>query len=91
MRLVNRREFFRVTAGQRHVVDVDCQRLYMQYVTALAEGTSDELLARFSDELLQASEVRLHQHSWVAYSELQGAVSPLLERFRTRGGVVEYR
>ena len=88
---MNRRDFFRVSTGQKHVLDVDCERLYMQYVDSQAEGTSEELLTRFSDELLRASEVRLHQHSWVAYSELQGAVSPLLERFRSRGGVVEYR
>lgn len=88
---MNRRDFFRVTTGQKHVLDVDCERLYMQYVDSEAEGTAEELLSRFSDELLRASEVRLHQHSWVAYSELQGAVSPMLERFRSRGGVVEYR
>ena len=88
---MNRRDFFRVSTGQKHVLDVDCERLYMQYVDSQAEGTSEELLTRFSDELLRASEVRLHQHSWVAYSELQGAVSPMLERFRSRGGVVEYR
>ncbi len=88
---MNRRDFFRVSTGQNHVLDVDCERLYMQYVDSEAEGTSEELLTRFSDELLRASEVRLHQHSWVAYSELQGAVSPLLERFRSRGGVVEFR
>jgi len=88
---MNRRDFFRVSTGQKHVLDVDCERLYMQYVDSQAEGTSEELLTRFSDELLRASEVRLHQHSWVAYSELQGAVSPLLERFRSRGGLVEYR
>ncbi len=88
---MNRRDFFRVSVGQKHVLDVDCERLYMKYVDSEAEGTGEELLTRFSDELLRASEVRLHQHSWVAYSELQGAVSPLLERFRSRGGVVEYR
>ena len=88
---MNRRDFFRVTTGQKHVLDVDCERLYMQYVDSEAEGNAEELLSRFSDELLRASEVRLHQHSWVAYSELQGAVSPMLERFRSRGGVVEYR
>jgi hypothetical protein len=88
---LNRRDFFRVSLGQKHVLEVDCQRLYMRYVDSRAEGTAEELLARFSEELLRASEVRLHQHSWVAYSELQGAVSTLLERFRSRGGVVEYR
>ena len=88
---MNRRDFFRVSLGQKHVLDVDCQRLYMQYVDSQAEGTSQEILARLRDELLRASEVRLHQHSWVAYSELQGSVSALLERFRSRGGVVEYR
>lgn len=88
---MNRRDFFRVSTGQKHVLDVDCERLYMQYVDSQAEGTSEELLTRFSDELLRASEIRLHQHSWVAYSELQGVVSPMLERFRSRGGLVEYR
>ena len=88
---MNRRDFFRVSVGQKHVLDVDCERLYMQFVDSEAEGTSEELLTRFSDELLRASEVRLHQHAWVAYSELQGAVSALLERFRSRGGLVEYR
>ena len=88
---MNRRDFFRVSVGRRAVLDVDCQTLYRHYVDSRAEGTSQELLARLGEELRRASAIRLHQASWVSHSELGVAVASLLDEFRSRGGVIEYR
>ena len=86
---MNRRAFLRRGFGQESCLDIDCERLFMHYVNARAEGKAAALLSRLGDELTSVSTIRLHQPFWVSSSELEGVVAPMLDAFRARGGVIE--
>jgi hypothetical protein len=88
---MNRREFLSFTAKEAHAVDISCERLYMSYLDSLGAGTEESFLEEISRQLASASHLRLKESFWLEAQALRGAILPLLDRYKARGGTVEYR
>jgi len=86
---MRRRDFCLLQAGHRRVLDVSCERLYMQYVDARLEGRSESFLERVREGLRGAHTVKLHQAFWLEHESLREIVGPVLRELTARGGTVE--
>lgn len=69
---MNRRDFLLLNTGPggRSAV-LSCEQLYMRYVDAEAEGTTDELFDRLSRELRGVGPVRLIDTQWLSCEGLK--------------------
>ncbi len=84
---MNRRDFLFLRAGRRSM-ELSCERLYMRWVDATADGTTARLFDLLAGELAQTRSVSLVDTSWLACRELEAALDETLSAFRARGGRV---
>jgi hypothetical protein len=76
---MNRRDFLLLNTGPigRSAV-VSCEQLYMRYVDAEAEGTTDELFDRLSRDLRTVSAVQLTDTHWLSCEDLRRRLDAVL-------------
>jgi hypothetical protein len=76
---MNRRDFLllNATAGGRSAV-LSCEQLYMRFVDAEAEGTTDELFDRLSRDLRGVGAVRLTDTQWLSCEALKKRLDAVL-------------
>jgi hypothetical protein len=70
---------------------LSCERLYMRYVDAQAEGRTadlDDLFNWLARDLGRVKTVRLTDTSWLSCEELNRRLDLILDQFRARGGRV---
>jgi len=58
--------------------ELSCERLYMRYVDAEADGTTARLFDRLARELRDARVVRVTDRSWLAREALRAKVDEML-------------
>ena len=85
---MKRRDFLLLRAGRGREAELSCERLYMRFVDAEADGTIARLFDVLSDDLRQASAVRLTDTSWLAREDLKSRLDAVLAVFVARGGRV---
>lgn len=87
--MIDRRNFLllRLPHGSPSAV-LSCETLYMRYLDAQLEGTTDRLFAGLRDDLQRTDVVRLVEPSWLADPALERRLDLLLDEFRGRGGRV---
>ena len=87
---MNRRDFFLLGSGRTRVLEVACERLYMNYLDAQIDGTTGQLLKRMGQESRRARKIRFRDPFWLDREDLKRALEPLLAEFLSRGGSIEY-
>lgn len=85
---MNRRDFLLLRRAADREVELSCERLYMRYVDAESEGTTDALFASLTGALIKNRSVRLVQTSWLSSPELRRRLDDCLSAFRAAGGRV---
>jgi hypothetical protein len=86
---VNRRDFLLLRPdGAKRPSVLSCERLYMRYVDARADGAADRLFDALAADLGEVQTVRLTDTSWLSCDELKVRLDRVLERFRAAGGRV---
>ena len=88
---MNRRDFLLLRIARDEVAELSCERLFMWYVDASAEGTTKRLFEALGDDLTRTRVVRLTDVSWLAREDLKAPLEDVLERFAAEGGSVVYR
>jgi hypothetical protein len=88
---VDRRNFLRLRIDGTPTLDVDCERLYQNYVDSEVLGDVDSFVDGLAHRLREVRSVRLYRPFWISCTRLHPRVSSVLEQFRSRGGTVEYR
>jgi hypothetical protein len=78
---MNRRDFLLLNTGPggRSAI-VSCEQLYMRYVDAEADGTTDELFDRLSCDLRGVGAVRLTDTSWLSCEDLKKRLDAVLSQ-----------
>jgi hypothetical protein len=71
---MQRRDFLLLRTGRDNVVELSCERLYMRFVDAEAEGTTGQLFESLARELRSARTVRLTETEWLAHDRLSAEV-----------------
>jgi hypothetical protein len=74
--------------GGERVVELSCERLYMRFVDARADGTTARLFGDLAFELRSFTTLRLADASWLSCDELSQGLDPVLAGFTERGGRV---
>jgi len=88
---VNRRDFLLMRTGHESGQAIlSCEQLYMRYVDARAQGTTEELFARLARDLDDVTRVRLIKTSWLSDDQLKRELDVVFEAFRNRGGRIEH-
>jgi hypothetical protein len=88
---VNRRDFLLMRTGRESGQAVlSCEQLYMRYVDARAQGTTEEFFARLAHDLESVTRVRLIKTSWLSDRALERELDAIFEGFRNRGGRIEH-
>ncbi len=88
---VNRRDFLLMRTGRESGQAVlSCEQLYMRYVDARAQGTTEEFFARLARDLESVTRVRLIKTSWLSDRALERELDAIFESFRNRGGRIEH-
>jgi len=88
---VNRRDFLLMRTGRESGQAVlSCEQLYMRYVDARAQGTTEEFFARLARDLESVTRVRLIKTSWLSDRALERELDAIFEGFRSRGGRIEH-
>jgi hypothetical protein len=88
---VNRRDFLLMRTGRESGQAVlSCEQLYMRYVDARAQGTTEEFFARLARDLESVTRVRLIKTSWLSDRALERELDAIFEGFRNRGGRIEH-
>jgi hypothetical protein len=78
---VNRRAFLTLRReGTERAAELSCERLYMQYVDAEAEGATGELFDQLARDLRGVADVRLTETSWLACDDLKRRLDEVLAR-----------
>jgi hypothetical protein len=75
---MNRRDFLHRTARRPRIVEICCERLFMQYVDACSAGSLPQLLQSLELELRTADEVRLTGREWLAREDFRRDLEPVL-------------
>ncbi len=84
---INRREFLQAKARVR-VVELSCERLYIQFADAQSEGRLPEFLAGVERQLDSADTVRLTAREWLAREDFRERLGPLLRGRRVIAAVL---
>ncbi len=85
---MNRRDFLLLRREGRATV-LSCEALFMRFIDAEADGTTDRLFASLAQDLAQVTAVTLIDRSWLSRRDLQTRVAAVLDAFRRRGGRVD--
>ena len=83
---IDRRDFLALRAGQPAVLS--CERLYMRFVDAEADGTTTQLFDRLAADLHAAAVVQLTDTAWLSRAELKSHLDGVLAAFEAAGGRV---
>ena len=86
---MKRRELLLLGADRARETELSCERLYMRYVDAEADGTTARLFEMLAGDLRRASTVRLVDTSWLAREDLKSQLDATLAAFVASGGRVE--
>jgi hypothetical protein len=84
---MNRRDFLALRTGQP--AELSCERLYMRFLDAQAEGTTTQLFDRLAAELRAASVVHLTETAWLSNGELRSHLDDVLAGFKAAGGRID--
>ena len=87
---VDRRDFLLMRISRTDAVVLSCEQLYMRYVDARADGTSEALFDTLRAELRGVKTLRLIKTSWLADEPLSRELDRVLTAFRGEGGRVEH-
>jgi hypothetical protein len=85
---MNRRDFLLLRAEGRSTV-LSCEALFMRFLDAQNDGTTDQLFANLRRDLEQVESVKLVDRSWLSRDDLRVRVDDVLDAFQRRGGRVE--
>ena len=80
---VNRRTFLVAATRPPRVLELSCERLYMQYLDACAAGRAQQFLAALQRDVAGADEIRLSGREWLTREDFRDRVGPLLQRALT--------
>lgn len=83
---MDRREFLRLRTSGSRVAELSCERLYMRFVDASAEGRTDEFFAALAREMTTVSELRLTDREWLSSEDLAAGVERALAAYEQGGG-----
>lgn len=75
---IDRRAFLLQCRPPRRLVELSCERLYMNYLDARSDGRVREFLEALERELETADEVRLTDRAWLARDDFRAHIEPLL-------------
>jgi hypothetical protein len=78
---MDRRDFLLLRTGRDNAIELSCERLYMRFVDAEADGTTARLFEALAREVRSARTVRLTDTHWLANDKLK---SELERIFRAR-------
>ena len=84
---MNRRDFLLLRSEGRSTI-LSCEALFMRFLDAEHDGTTDQLFANLARDLDQVSAVTLVDPSWLSRVDLRARVDAALGAFRARGGRV---
>ena len=84
---VDRRDFLSLRDGQPAVLS--CERLYMRFVDAQADGTTAALFDRLAADLRGTRALRLVDASWLSRGELKARLDGVLAAFAAAGGRID--
>jgi len=87
---MNRRDFLLLRIARDEVAELSCERLFMRYVDASAEGNTERLFDALGDDLKRTRTVRLTDVSWLAREDLKVPLESVLRVFEDGGGTVTY-
>jgi hypothetical protein len=85
---MNRRDFLLLRAEGR-ATTLSCEALFMRFLDAQNDGTTDQLFANLTRDLDQVDSVALVDRAWLSRDDLRVRVDDVLDAFRRRGGRVE--
>ena len=86
---MDRRDFLLLRTGCGQPLELSGERLYMRFVDAEADGTSDRLFEGLAGELGATRAVRVTGAEWLSDERLKARIDPILARFRASGGLVQ--
>jgi hypothetical protein len=89
-RTMNRRQFLFLTNPRKNTAELSCQQLYMRYLDSTLDGTTPQFLQEIEQRLSGVTSLRLMDSVWLSADELK-PVASLLDAFRARGGLIEYK
>jgi hypothetical protein len=81
---IERRDFLALKPGRP--AELSCERLYMRFLDAQAEGTTTELFDRLAADLRAATVVHLTETAWLSRDELRSHLDGVLAVFKAAGG-----
>jgi hypothetical protein len=82
---MNRRDFLLLRAEGRSTV-LSCEALFMRFLDAQNDGTTDQLFANLARDLEHVKSVKLVDRAWLTRDDLRVRVDDALDAFRRRGG-----
>ena len=85
---INRRDFLLLRVAGDNVAELSCERLFMRFVDAAAEGQTARLFEALAADLRRTRVVRLTDVSWLARDDLKTPLDAVLRVFRDEGGRV---
>ena len=81
---IERRDFLALKPGRR--ADLSCERLYMRFLDAQADGTTSDLFDRLAADLRAATVVHLTETAWLSRQDLNARLDEVLRSFKAAGG-----
>ncbi|PYU20537.1 MAG: hypothetical protein DMG30_20845 [Acidobacteria bacterium] len=88
---MNRRDLILLGTNRKaRMVELSCERLYMQFCDSQLDDTRQKLFERLEGELQGVGELRLVDSTWLAREDLGQWLEPLLVSIRSRGGRVKF-
>jgi hypothetical protein len=75
---LKRRDFLLLRTGRDNIVELSCERLYMRFVDAEADGTTSQLFESLTRELQSVRKVRLTEPEWLAHEQLKTEVDRIM-------------
>jgi hypothetical protein len=88
--MIDRREFLLMRGRESDPVILSCEQLYMRYVDARADGTTEDLFAQLKEDLQRVKRVRLIKTSWLSDADLRRQLDAVFDAYCRRGGRIEH-
>jgi hypothetical protein len=85
---IERRDFLVLRVGEP--ATLSCERLYMRFIEAQADGTTAALFERLAVDLRGAHALRLIDTSWLSRGDLKARLDDVLAAFRSSGGRIDH-
>jgi len=88
---LNRRDLILLGTNRKvRVLELSCERLYMQFCDSQLDDTRQKLFERLEGELRGVDELCLVDSSWLAREDFNQWLQQLLVSVRSRGGRVTF-